>query len=471
MTKNRGIVGLWEEREVHASSISHLTSAASFRGSEAMVRSFGIDRTLVGHRGCVDALSFNSDGYMLLSGSRDRELMLWDCSRSRRKLLCDHRYICGPVYDVKFMQDGTAITSTFDGELREIKLTRVAPARKLFSSRFGPEIHKMAFEQDNPYTFYTCSTGGNVTRFDLRDKKPVSVCVDITDSYSYLNNLSSICINPIDTNLLAVAGSSTCVLIYDVRKWGKSNLPATKGLVHLLEPNQLGNFTTHISGLAYSNTGELIASYQNENIHLFAPEQVKHKSLVNASKRPSQVVFKGHRIQNLRKDVYFLGRSCEFVACGSDTGHIYIWRKKDGTLLRSMRGDESDINCIATCPSGSVFATGGQEEEVKIWSLGSVVPNCIQKELAEAEERLNVMNVERSMSMSSNIPNRTDLDWLANDFGLNHSDPDDRSDDGSSDGRSDDGSSDASSRSDEGDSNDTSGDESDSDGTRGSDIV
>jgi hypothetical protein len=40
---------------------------------------------------------------------------------------------------------------------------------------------------------------------------------------------------------------------------------------------------------------------------------------------------------SIMQGVNFLGASHEYVISGSDCGHIFVWRKKDGALLRVMK--------------------------------------------------------------------------------------------------------------------------------------
>lgn len=53
-----------------------LRAAAS--GSESLVHKLKLQRSLRGHRGCVNTVSFSPDGELLVSGSDDQNVIVWD---------------------------------------------------------------------------------------------------------------------------------------------------------------------------------------------------------------------------------------------------------------------------------------------------------------------------------------------------------------------------------------------------------
>jgi len=79
------------------------------------------------------------------------------------------------------------------------------------------------------------------------------------------------------------------------------------------------------------------------------------------------------RINHLTyKEVAFLGARSEFIASGSDDGHIFIWRKSDAKVIQYIRGDADVVNCIQPHPFDSVFASSGIEHHVKVWTPSAV---------------------------------------------------------------------------------------------------
>jgi WD repeat-containing protein 42A len=148
----------------------------------------------------------------------------------------------------------------------------------------------------------------------------------------------------------------------------------------------IGQIEEEITGLAYSQTSELLASYSHDDIYLFSREHGLHFNNVEVNKQllkdaiepsfsfgdklPIPKTFKGHENIETMKGVNFLGPNCDFVTSGSDCGNICIWRKKDAELIRAMRGDKRIVNCVEQHPCGIVLASSGIDKDIKIWEPG-----------------------------------------------------------------------------------------------------
>ncbi|XP_078162101.1 uncharacterized protein LOC144557407 isoform X2 [Carex rostrata] len=270
-------------------------------------------------------------------------------------------------------------------EVRHIHLSDGATV-KVLAKQLGI-VHKMAIEPGSANTFYACSELGLVTHFDLRTNEPTNLFSSIIDSSGYVVELYAIAIDPTNPNLLAVAGTEKFAHIYDIRKWGGSDSTPSNSQVGRVSPTQISSSNADgITGLAYSNTGELLISYSRNDIYLFPREQV---SGFNNSDRSELKVYEGHSNRKTVKGVYFLGPSCEYVTSGSDSGHAFIWRKRDGVILRALKGDRFVVNCIEPHPLVSVLATSGIDKDVKVWSPQSFECEHSKKEVEMAAETMD----------------------------------------------------------------------------------
>lgn len=69
------------------------------------------------------------------------------------------------------------------------------------------------------------------------------------------------------------------------------------------------------------------------------------------------------------KGVSFFGLDDEFVASGSDCGHLFVWSKRDGRLRRMLHGDSNVLNCVEPHPHQPLtIATSGIDDDIKIWN-------------------------------------------------------------------------------------------------------
>jgi len=199
--------------------------------------------------------------------------------------------------------------------------------------------------------------------------------------------LFAIAIDPRKPCCFAVAGSDEYVRIYDTRKLRMDgNSIFGDPTEHFCPPHLIGENKDGITGLAYSQTSELLASYSHDNIYLFSREHGLHLNNIEVDEQllmdgtnplscrrdelPIPKTFKGHQNQHTIKGVNFLGPNCDYVTSGSDCGRIFIWRKKDGELIRVMTGDKNIVNCVEQHPSGIVVASSGIDNDIKIWEPG-----------------------------------------------------------------------------------------------------
>ncbi|CAN0453390.1 unnamed protein product, partial [Laminaria digitata] len=75
--------------------------------------------------------------------------------------------------------------------------------------------------------------------------------------------------------------------------------------------------------------------------------------------------------------VTFYGPRSEYVASGSDCGHIFLWDKKTAKLEMLLSGDNvGAVNCLEPHPFLPVLATSGLSTTAKVWrpTRGEAVP-------------------------------------------------------------------------------------------------
>lgn len=241
-------------------------------------------------------------------------------------------------------------------------------------------------------------------QFDLRTGAATELftCQPVQDGLMPVVRLNAIAIDPRNPNLFAVAGSDEYTRLYDIRKYkwdGSSDFgqPAD----YFCPQHLIGDGLVGITGLAFSDQSELLATYNDEFIYLFTKDmglgpdpdltspkymdsdtdEVKsqHASAESSSENNSNVVdspqvYKGHRNRETVKGVNFFGPRCEYVVSGSDCGRIFIWRKRTGELLRVMEADKQVVNCIEPNPHTTALASSGIESDIKLW-----IPKAVER--------------------------------------------------------------------------------------------
>lgn len=355
--------------------------ARRFSASEVIVKRINLCGKLNGHRGCVNTVEFNSSGDLLVSGSDDRQVMFWDWATKTRRLSYPSGH-SDNIFQTKvmpFSDDRKIVTSSGDGQIR---LGQISEDGQVDTKRLGRHqgrVFKLAVEPGSSNIFYSCGEDGFVQHFDLRSNFATKLlcCTSLTETGQQLGNiisLNAIVIDPRNPHYLAVGGDDEFALVYDIRKcWrdASSNLDKPVNTFcprHLIEANNV-----HITGLAYSCTSELLVSYNDEHIYLFQKNMGLGPTPPSASFEDTQEleepqVYQGHRNAQTVKGVSFFGPGDEYVLSGSDCGHIFVWRKKGGKLIRLMIGDRRVVNQLEPHPHMPIFATCGIESSVKIWA-------------------------------------------------------------------------------------------------------
>ncbi|TYI49497.1 hypothetical protein E1A91_D12G038800v1 [Gossypium mustelinum] len=393
---DKAVVDVWQ-REV--GELSTRNFAHRLAASEDLVLRLDIYKKLEKHRGCVNTVSFNADGNILVSGSDDRRVILWDWETGNAKLVFQSGHV-NNVFQAKFMpytDDRCLVTCAADGQVRHAQILERGVETRLLAKHQG-QVHKLAIEPGSPHIFYTCGEDGLVQHIDLRTAAATELfaCHAIGDSRGFIPviQLNDIAIDPMNPNLFAVVGSDEYARLYDIRKykWDGSTVFG-QPTEYFCPPHLIGDDQVGITGLAFSDQSELLVSYNAEFIYLFtqdmglgpnpvsssplsgsdASEMGPDHSVMSASamekadEKAIPQVYKGHRNCETVEGVSFFGPKSKYVVSGSDCGRIFIWNKKGGALLRVMEADKHVVNCTESHPHTTILASSGIED-IKIWT-------------------------------------------------------------------------------------------------------
>ncbi|KAA8546137.1 hypothetical protein F0562_020969 [Nyssa sinensis] len=382
------VVDIWQ-REV--GELSTRTFAHRLGASEDLVLRLGISRKLEKHAGCVNTVSFNADGNILVSGSDDRRVILWDWEIGHVKLsfYSGHNNNIFHAKIMPYTEDRSVVTCAADGQVRHAQIQECGQVETKLLAKHRGRAHKLATEPGSPHIFYTCGEDGLVQHFDLRIGAATKLfaCHSIHETRSYMPiiHLNTIAIDPRNPNLFAPTE-------------------------YFCPRHLIGNDQVGITGLAFSDQSELLVSYNDEFIYLFTKDmglgpspapaspvsmgsdgdemEPDHHSEASPSDMDPDVkvgpqVYKGHRNCDTVKGVNFFGPKCEYVVSGSDCGHIFIW-KKNGELIRVMKADKHVVNCIESHPYTTALASSGIENDIKIWTPKAIdkaaLPTNIEKD-------------------------------------------------------------------------------------------
>lgn len=61
----------------------------------------------------------------------------------------------------------------------------------------------------------------------------------------------------------------------------------------------------------------------------------------------------------------------DFIISGSDDGHIFIWQKRTGRLVKILKASEEVINCVRGHPTENIIMASGIDADIKMFTPSS----------------------------------------------------------------------------------------------------
>ncbi|KAJ0026363.1 hypothetical protein Pint_08433 [Pistacia integerrima] len=282
----------------------------SMQMHSSMLRRLSQERELEGHQGCVNAISWNSTGSLLISGSDDTRINIW--SYSSRKLL--HSIETGHsanIFCTKFVpetSDELVVSGAGDAEVRLFNLSRFS-GRGLDDNAIPPSalyhchtrrVKKIAVEVGNPHVVWSASEDGTLRQHDFREgascppagsshQECRNVLLDLrcgakrslVDPPKQTLALKSCDISSTRPHLLLVGGSDAFARLYDRRM-----LPPLTSCQKRMSPppcinyfcpmhlSEHGRSNLHLTHVTFSPNGEeVLLSYSGEHVYLMDVNQ------------------------------------------------------------------------------------------------------------------------------------------------------------------------------------------------------
>ncbi|KAL3514246.1 hypothetical protein ACH5RR_026963 [Cinchona calisaya] len=277
----------------------------SLQVHSSMVRRLSLERELEGHRGCVNAVAWNSGGSLLVSGSDDTQINIW--SYSSRKLL--HSIETGHstnIFCTKFVpetSDELVVSGAGDAEVRLFNLSRLRGGG-LDDNVINPSavfqchsrrVKKLAVEVGNPNVVWSASEDGTLRQHDFREG---ASCPPAGSSHQECRNIlldlrwgakksladppkQSLALKSCDISftrphLLLVGGSDSFARLYDRRMLpplssSQKNLspPPCVSYFCPMHLSDRGRYSLHLTHVTFSpNSEEVLLSYSGEHVYL-----------------------------------------------------------------------------------------------------------------------------------------------------------------------------------------------------------
>ncbi|KAF3326482.1 WD and tetratricopeptide repeats protein 1 isoform X2 [Carex littledalei] len=283
----------------------------SFKGTNrnlqfhsSLVQRLALEKEMEGHLGCVNAIAWNSKGSLLISGSDDTKINIWNYTdkKLRHSINTGHSTNIFCTRFVPETSDEVVVSGAGDAEVRVFNLSRVrpsvqevAPVPAALYRCHTRRVKKLAVEVGNPNVVWSASEDGTFRQHDFREcsscppagsttQECRNILIDLRSGAKkslaafprQCLSLKSCDISPTRPHQILVGGSDAFARLYDRRMLPPLSSCRTTAKpppyvnyfcpVHLAEPRRSSLHLTHV---AFSPNGdEVLLSYSGEHVYL-----------------------------------------------------------------------------------------------------------------------------------------------------------------------------------------------------------
>ena len=328
-------------------------------------------RTLRGHMREVLTVNISLDGKRIVSGSADNTAIVWDIEtgniiRQYKKHTASVASACfsvGGNYILTGSDDGSAIV--WDCETGDIL--------KVIKHPRG--VHAVCFSPDSQYVLTGC------------DDNFVRVCELNTDNVKKLEghrgDILSICFSPDRTRFLTASVDATAI-IWDQKT--KVIIGALKGHNELIGDAKFSSDGSKIVTSSHDDTVIIwdATSFNMKNVlkghkgNVLSSCFLKNDSLVattgydgiiriwSAELTGDHLPLRGHSAE-----VYTLDYSPDGLklVTGSKDHTLKIWDTVNGRLLLTLADHTDSVNCVTFSPDGKHVASGSNDNTGRVWDV------------------------------------------------------------------------------------------------------
>lgn len=284
---------LLTKREYLSSSEVSFKQKSQF--SSHLIDRLDQESVLKGHHGCVNCLEWSVDGKILISGSDDFQIGIWDPFRGKRTDCIKTPHI-GNIFSTKFLPNSNNNLIASAAADKYIYVTDVNKKISIWSCSCHTErVKRLATAPDNAFVFWSAGEDGCVFQFDIRESHSTNhnktTIVNLSDQCFPGAEAKCIAVNPRRSELLAVGANDVYARLYD-RRMIK---PESTDYVQYFCPGQFMDWkrmdfmNLAISYLTFNSQGtELLVNMGGDQVYLYDLYESMEPTFLNLPEFPIQ---------------------------------------------------------------------------------------------------------------------------------------------------------------------------------------
>ncbi|MBW4490637.1 MAG: serine/threonine protein kinase [Trichocoleus desertorum ATA4-8-CV12] len=278
-----------------------------------------------------ESIAFSSDGKMLVSGSVDQIVEIWDLkTENSNQTLSDHS---GRVYDVAVNPDGQTLASGSEDNTIKIWNLHTGELLRTLKGHLW-SVLSVAISPDGQ-TLASGSEDNTIKIWNLKTGKLLNTLSGYTSAF-YSVEIGA------DGTLLAGGSLDNTIKIWELH---------TGKLLHILRGH-----SGQVNSVAIASNSAILASGSADGTikiwNLYAGELLH--SLTGHSDSVESVA---------------ISPDSQTIVSGDKDGTIRIWNLHTGDLIHAFFGNADPINSVAFSPDGQTIASSRQDKTIKIWQV------------------------------------------------------------------------------------------------------
>jgi len=313
------------------------------------------------HNDIINSIDIHPEKAWLVTGSKDRSIILWDIEQKRELFTIDK--ISSDVQSVSFSPDSKYLVGTS----RNVIMVWTSDGEYINSLKgHATAVWSMDFNQSGNQIV----TGSFDRNFRLWDFTNLA---ELHEFKGHSKSVLAVAFHP-DGNLIASGSLDKTIRIWDT----ESNL-----VIHTLNGH-----SENIYSLDFSPAGDyLISSSRDKTLKLW---DVKKGELIRTFEGHLGAVFNA-----------CFSPSGDHILSGSLDKTIKLWETSTGTCIYTFTGHEEAISAVAFLPDGNSFISGSYDKTARHWNISNeIFVDFYFKEEIEQEMEENPLFADKSKSES-----------------------------------------------------------------------